>query len=62
MMQGMELLSHGDRLKLFSLEKRRLPGDIVAVFQYLKGSYWKERYRLFSRVCCIVARGYVARG
>ena len=54
MIQGMEHLSCKDRLKelrLFSLEKRRLQGDLIAAFQYLNGSYRKEENRLFSRVC-----------
>ena len=43
-----------DRLRepgLFSLEKTRLQGDMIAAFQYLKGSYRKEGDRLFNRVC-----------
>jgi len=33
------------------LEKRRLWGDCVAAFQYLKGAYKKDGDRLFSRAC-----------
>ena len=53
MIQRMEHLSYEDRLKdlgLFSLEKRKLHGDLIAAFQYLNGGYKKEEDRLFSRV------------
>ena len=52
--RGLEYLSYGDRLResgLFSLEERRLRGDLTAAFQYLKGAYRKDGEGLFARVC-----------
>ncbi|KFQ68235.1 hypothetical protein N335_12392, partial [Phaethon lepturus] len=54
MTRGMEHLSCEDRLRelgLFSLKKRRLQGDLIVAFQYLKGAYKKDGDRLFSRAC-----------
>jgi len=52
MIRGLEHLSYEERLRelgLFSLEKRRLQGDMTVVFQYLKGAYKQEGIRLFTR-------------
>ena len=56
----MEYLSYEDRLRklgLFILEKRRLRGDLIAAFQYLKGAYRKDGEGLFTRVCSDRTRG-----
>jgi len=55
MIQGMEHLSYKKRLglwRLFSLEKRRLRGDLIAAFQYLKVAFQKDGGRFFNRICC----------
>ena len=53
MIRGLEQLSYEERLRelgLCSLEKRRLWGDLIVAFQYLKGAYKQEGERLFMRV------------
>ena len=52
MISGLQHLLYEDRLRelgLFSLEKRRLQGDLIAAFQYLKGAYEQEGSPLFER-------------
>jgi len=58
--EHLEHLSYEDKLRklgLFSLEKRRLQGDLIAAFQYVKGAYRKDRENIFSRACCNRTRG-----
>jgi len=37
-------------LGLFTLDNRRLWGDLIVAFQYLKGAYKQEGEQLFTRV------------
>jgi len=60
MIRGLEHLSYEDRVRelgLFSLEKKKLQGDLIAAFQYLKGAYRKDGEGLFTRVCRDRTRG-----
>jgi len=55
LIRGLEPLSEEERLRevgLFSLEKRRLWGHLIATFHYFKGAYRKDGKNLFSKACC----------
>jgi len=60
MTRGVEHLSYEERLRelgWFSLQQRRLQGDLVAAFQCLPGAYKKAAEGLFTRACSDRTRG-----
>ena len=51
MIRGLETKPYGERLNelgMFSLEKRRLRGDMIALFKYLNSCHTEEGQDVFS--------------
>lgn len=62
LIRGLKQLSHKGRMRklgLFILEKRRLCGDLMATFQYLKVASKEVREGLFVRNCRHMTRSNV---
>jgi len=61
MIRGLEHFFDEERLielgLFINLGKRRLQGDLISAFQYLKGAYMKDGENFFNKACCDRTRG-----
>ena len=64
MVRGLETKPHEERLKqlgMFSLEKRRLRGDMMALFRSVKSCHTEKEQALFS-IIPYCSSGYIIMG
>jgi len=62
--KGLKQKSYGGQLRelgSFSVEKRRLRGDLIALYNYLKGGWGEVGAGLFSQVTAIEQEGMATR-
>ena len=61
MLPGMESISYEERLNklgLFSLERRRLRGDLIEVYEIMRGMDRLNSWKLFPRAEMTITRGH----